>query len=171
MANNETLSRPYTLALFEHSTGWLKDLEQIASVIREPRVANLIDSPKTSYQEKVKQILSLLEGEVEKKSINFLKVIGESKRLFLLPYIAKQYKALIEKSEDKKTVEILSSFELSAEQLEKLTTALKNHFGKNLIIESGVDESLIGGFLAKSGDDVLDASIKGKLEKLTNQII
>ena len=65
MANNETLSRPYTLALFEHSTGWLKDLEQIASVIREPKVTNLIDSPKISYQEKVKQICQSLNLKAE----------------------------------------------------------------------------------------------------------
>ena len=47
---------------------------------------------------------------------------------------------------------------------------LKKRFGENLIIETKVDKSLIGGFLAKSGDDVIDASIKGKLEKLKIQI-
>ena len=57
-----------------------------------------------------------------------------------------------------------------AEQLEKLTPVLKKRFGENLIIETEVDKSLIGGFLAKSGDDVIDASIKGKLEKLKIQI-
>ena len=170
MANNQTLSRPYAQALFEHSEGWLEALEKLTAVVREPSVSNLIDSPHLSYQDKVKQILTLFEGEVESKSINFLKVLGGSRRLSLLPEIQKEYKALIEKREGKKTIALIAPFKLLAEQLEKLTPVLKKRFGENLIIETKVDKSLIGGFLAKSGDDVIDASIKGKLEKLKIQI-
>jgi F-type H+-transporting ATPase subunit delta len=170
MANLETLSRPYAQALFEHSEGWSKDLDQIASIVSMPSVSNLIDSPHLSYQEKVDKFLSLLEGEVETKSVNFLKVLGESKRLSLIPDIANQYRLLVEAKEDKKTIELFSPHELSEEQVQKLSLSLKKQFGENLAIESQVDESLIGGFLAKCGDDVFDASIKGKLEKLRNQI-
>ena len=170
MANNSTLSRPYAQALFEHSGDWSSDLEKISLAVRDTTVANLIDSPHLSYQDKVKQFLALFEGEIEPKTVNFLKVLGESKRLSLLPDIEKEYRALIEGNEGKKTVELFSPFVLSDEQQEKITTSLKNRFGDNLTVESGIDESLIGGFLARSGDDVLDASIKGKLEKLSNQL-
>ena len=170
MANNSTLSRPYAQALFEHSDDWSGDLEKISLAVRDSSVANLIDSPHLSYQDKVKQFLALFEGEIEPKVVNFLKVLGESKRLSLLPDIEKEYKALIEGNEGKKTVELFSPFVLSADQQEKITTSLKKRFGDNLTVEPGVDESLIGGFLARSGDDVLDASIKGKLEKLSNQL-
>ena len=170
MANNSTLSRPYAQALFEHSGGWSSDLEKISLAVRDTTVANLIDSPHLSYQDKVKQFLALFEGEIEPKSVNFLIVLGESKRLSLLPDIEKEYRALIEGNEGKKTVELFSPFVLSPEQQDKITTSLKKRFGDNLTVESGVDESLIGGFLARSGDDVLDASIKGKLEKLSNQL-
>ena len=170
MANNSTLSRPYAQALFEHSGDWSSDLEKISLAVRDTTVANLIDSPHLSYQDKVKKFLALFEGEIEPKTVNFLKVLGESKRLSLLPDIKKEYSALIEGNEGKKTVELFSPFVLSDEQQEKITTSLKNRFGNNLTVESGIDESLIGGFLARSGDDVLDASIKGKLEKLSNQL-
>ena len=171
MANNSTLSRPYAQALFEHSDDWSSDLEKISLAVRDPGVANLIDSPHLSYQDKVEQFLALFEGEIEPKTISFLKVLGESKRLSLIPDIEKEYKALMASQEGEKTVELLSPFALSEEQQEKVTTSLKKRFGENLTIEAGVDESLIGGFLARSGDDVLDASIKGKLEKLSNQLI
>ena len=101
MANLETLSRPYAQALFEHSDGWSQDLDQIARVVSMPSVSNLIDSPHLSYQEKVDKFLSLLQGEVEAKSINFLKVLGESKRLSLIPDIATQYRYLVEAKEEK----------------------------------------------------------------------
>jgi F-type H+-transporting ATPase subunit delta len=170
MANNSTLSRPYAQALFEHSDDWSSDLEKISLAVKDPGVANLIDSPHLSYQDKVKQFLALFVGEIEPKAVSFLKVLGESKRLSLIPDIEKEYRALIESSKGKKTVELFSPFVLSVEQQEKITTSLKKRFGDNLTTEAGVDESLIGGFLARSGDDVLDASIKGKLEKLSNQL-
>ena len=135
-----------------------------------PSVSNLIDSPHLSYQEKVDKFLSLLQGEVEAKSLNFLKVLGESKRLSLIPDIATQYRYLVEAKEKKKTIELYSPHELSEEQVQGLSSALKKQFGENLSVETKIDETLIGGFLAKCGDDVLDASIKGKLEKLRNQI-
>lgn len=170
MANNETLSRPYAAALFDHSEGWTKDLEQMAKVVQDPSVAGLIDSPHLSYQEKVTKFLSLFDGEIDPKSISLIKVLGESKRLSLIPSIYQQYKELIEKKEKKRTVELTSPFDLSADQNENLAKVLKGRFGENLTIKTKIDQSLIGGFLAKSGDDVLDASIKGKLEKLRNQI-
>ncbi len=170
MANLETLSRPYAQALFEHSDGWSKDLAQIANIASLPSVSNLIDSPHLSYQEKVDKFLYLLQGEVETKAINFLKVLGESKRLSLIPDIANQYRLLMEAKEEKKTVELFSPHELSEEQIRNLSSALRKQFGENLTIEAKIDESLIGGFLAKCGDSVFDASIKGKLEKLRNQI-
>mgnify|MGYP001161054033 FL=1 len=170
MANLETLSRPYAQALFEHSDGWSKDLDQISEVVSMPSVSNLIDSPHLSYQEKVGKFLALLQGEVEDKSINFLKVLGESKRLSLIPGIATQYRLLVEAKEEKKRIELFSPYELSEEQVQKLSSSLRKQFGENLSIEAKIDESLIGGFLAKCEDDVFDASIKGKLEKLRNQI-
>ena len=106
MANLETLSRPYAQALFEHSDGWSEDLDQISKVVSMPSVSNLIDSPHLSYQEKVERFLSLLEGEVQDKSLNFLRVLGESKRLSLIPDIAIQYRQLVEAQEEKKTIEI-----------------------------------------------------------------
>ena len=65
---------------------------------------------------------------------------------------------------------VTSAFELAGEQLNKITTSLKSRYGDSLNLEQVVDISLIGGFSIKCGDEVTDYSIKGKLEKLKNQI-
>ena len=171
MSNNETLSRPYAKALFEHSEGWVDDLELVSSTVSNLAVANLIDSPQLAYPDKVEELLSIVEGEVQPKSMRFLRVLGESKRLSLLPDITNQYRKLIEAREDKKTVVIFTPFEVSVEQVETIKLSLKKYFGKNLVVKRKLDQALIGGFLAKSGGDVFDASIKGKLEDLKNQIL
>ena len=65
---------------------------------------------------------------------------------------------------------ITSAFLMSDEQLNNVTNSLKERYGDSLTVEQIIDKSLIGGFSIRCGDEVTDYSIKGKLEKLRNQI-
>ena len=130
----------------------------------------LIDSPKLAYKEKTEVFLSLFEGQIESKTSNFIKVLGESKRISLLPHISKEYRKLLSGTKGSSEVLITSAFDLTDEQLKKVTDSLKGRYGDSLIVEQVIDKSLIGGFSIKCGDEVTDYSVKGKLEKLRNQI-
>ena len=114
--------------------------------------------------------MSLFEGQIESKTSNLVKVLGESKRISLIPHISKEYRKLLSGTKSSSEVVITSAFELSADQLEKVTDSLKGRYGDSLTVEQVIDNSLIGGFSIKCGDEVTDYSIKGKLEKLRNQI-
>ena len=168
--NFETIARPYAQAIYDHSEGWEVDLEQLELALKTPEVQMLIDSPKLAYKEKTEVFLSLFEGQIESKTSNLVKVLGESKRISLIPHISKEYRKLLSGTKSSSEVVITSAFELSAEQLEKVTNSLKVRYGDSLTVEQVIDNSLIGGFSIKCGDEVTDYSIKGKLEKLRNQI-
>ena len=168
--NFETIARPYAQAIYDHSEGWEVDLEQLELALKTPEVQMLIDSPKLAYKEKTEVFLSLFEGQIESKTSNLVKVLGESKRISLIPHISKEYRKLLSGTKSSSEVVITSAFELSAEQLEKVTDSLKGRYGDPLTVEQVIDNSLIGGFSIKCGDEVTDYSIKGKLEKLRNQI-
>ena len=168
--NFETIARPYAQAIYDHSEGWEVDLEQLELALKTPEVQMLIDSPKLAYKEKTEVFLSLFEGQIESKTSNLVKVLGESKRISLIPHISKEYRKLLSGTKSSSEVVITSAFELSAEQLEKVTDSLKGLYGDSLTVEQVIDNSLIGGFSIKCGDEVTDYSIKGKLEKLRNQI-
>ena len=168
--NFETIARPYAQAIYDHSEGWEVDLEQLELALKTPEVQMLIDSPKLAYKEKTEVFLSLFEGQIESKTSNLVKVLGESKRISLIPHITKEYRKLLSGTKSSSEVVITSAFELSTEQLEKVTDSLKGRYGDSLTVEQVIDNSLIGGFSIKCGDEVTDYSIKGKLEKLRNQI-
>ena len=168
--NFETIARPYAQAIYDHSEGWEVDLEQLELALGTPEVQLLIDSPKLAYKEKTEVFLSLFEGQIESKTSNLVKVLGESKRISLIPHITKEYRKLLSGSKSSSEVVITSAFKLSAEQLEKVIDSLKARYGDSLTAEQVIDNSLIGGFSIKCGDEVTDYSIKGKLEKLRNQI-
>ena len=168
--NFETIARPYAQAIYDHSKGWEVDLEQLELALETPEVQMLIDSPKLAYKEKTEVFLSLFEGQIESKTTNLVKVLGESKRISLIPHISKEYRKLLSGTKSSSEVVITSAFELSAEQVEKVTDLLKGRYEDSLTVEQVIDNSLIGGFSIKCGDEVTDYSIKGKLEKLRNQI-
>ena len=168
--SSKTQARPYAQAIFEHSDGWLDDLQQVVTAIREPGVTMLIDSPKLAYKEKAEIFIGLFEGEIEKRTANFLKVLGEAKRLSLLPEILREYKKLEADKNNLKEVQINSAFEVSKTQQEEIEGLLKKRYGENLTSTVNVDKSLIGGLTIKCGDEVIDLSTKGKLLKLKKQI-
>ena len=168
--NFETIARPYAQAIYDHSKGWEKDLGQLELALETSEVQQLIDSPKLAYKEKTEVFLSLFEGQIESKTSNFIKVLGESKRISLLPHISKEYRKLLSGTKGSSEVLITSAFELTDEQLKKVTDSLKGRYGDSLTAEQVIDKSLIGGFSIKCGDEVTDYSVKGKLEKLRNQI-
>ena len=168
--NFETIARPYAQAIYDHSQGWETDLDQLELALETPEVQRLIDSPKLAYKEKTEVFLSLFEGQIQDKTSSFIKVLGESKRISLIPQISKEYKKLVSGTKGSSDVIVTSAFELTDEQIKKITTPLQSRYGDSLNVEQIVDKNLIGGFSIKCGDEVTDYSIKGKLEKLRNQI-
>jgi len=166
----ETLARPYAQAIFDHSDGWEEDLAQLESIIKDPKVEELIGSPDLAYKQKTTTLISLIEGEVQTKTINLVKVLGGAKRLSLVPDINSEYKKLIAEKNNSKSVLITSAYPLSTEQLETISNKLKKRYGENISVNTEEDSSLMGGFLVKSGDEVTNYTVKGKLEKLVNQI-
>jgi len=165
-----TTARPYAQALFDHSEGWSEDLDQIVSAMYEGAVGLLISSPEKAYREKTEIFVDLFDGQVQQKTINFLKVLGEAKRLSLLPIISSEYKKLLAEKDSSSELTITSAYELTKEQTDSITKGLEKRYGDNLNVKSEVDSTLIGGFSVKCGDEVIDHSIKGRLDKLINQI-
>ena len=168
--SSETLARPYARAIFEHSEGLLEELRQVVNVIHQPSVTTLIDSPKLAYKEKAEMFIDLFQGEIQKKTAHFLRVLGNAKRLSLLPEILNEYKKLLAKKNKQNDVLITSAFKLNQSQEEEITERLKKRYGENLTTKVEVDKTLIGGITIKSGDEVIDLSTKGKLLKLKKQI-
>ena len=130
--STKTQARPYAQAIFEHSSGWHDDLQQVVAAIREPSVTKLIDSPKLAYKEKAEIFIGLFEGEIEKRTANFLKILGEAKRLSLLPDILSEYKKLEADKNNQKEVQINTAFRLNKDQLEEIEGLLKKRYGENL---------------------------------------
>ena len=93
-------------------------------------------------------------------------VLAEQKRLPILPEVYVQYQDLTLTLNDTKSAVIYSAYELTSAQAAELTEMLKKRFNTELVVTTQVDPKLIGGIRVEVGDQVLDLSIRGKLNAL-----
>ena len=169
MSQALTLARPYARAAFSLARdagtlpAWSQALAFAARVAADPQVAALLGHPKLSAADAV--ALLAPEGAGEAFG-NFLGLLFDNRRLSLLPEIAGLYDELRFEAERVVKAKVTSAVILPLAEMEKIEAALKRRFGRDVEIETAIDESLIGGAVIDAGDVVIDGSLKGKLGRL-----
>ena len=169
MSQALTLARPYARAAFGIArdagdyASWSNALAFAARVAADPRVTDLLGSPKLTHADAVS--LLAIDGASEQVR-SFLALLADNRRLALLPEIAGLFEELRTEAERVVKARVTSATALGAGELEGIKAALKKRFGREVEIETAVDASLIGGAVIDAGDVVIDGSLKGKLGRL-----
>jgi len=171
MAELATIARPYAEALFRvaksgNLAAWTDLVSEMAAVAAHPDVKSFASNPKHSDQQVVDTFLSLLKSNVTPEAKNFVVMLVENGRLTLLPEIGEQFMVLKNAEEGAADAEITSAFEMSDAQVKELVATLEKKFGRKLKPTVKVDNSLIGGVRVAVGDQVLDTSVRAKLQKM-----
>jgi F-type H+-transporting ATPase subunit delta len=174
MSNVTTLARPYAKAAFdlaEDATGsWNEMLVLASTLVTEESMADLLESPHVSGGQLV-QLLSDAAGEAfDARFRDFLSVLAENKRFSLLPEITTLYQKLREEAEKLLRVKVVSAFALDESQATRMKDALARRFDREILLESEVDSSVIGGAVIYAGGQVIDGSLKDRLAKLSNSL-
>ncbi|EKD61961.1 MAG: hypothetical protein ACD_54C00005G0003 [uncultured bacterium] len=99
---------------------------------------------------------------------NTIALMASKRRLFVLPQLVANLRARIAEEKGEVTAEVTSASALSAEQAKALAATLKAKVGKDVKLNTTVDESLIGGLIVKLGSTMIDTSVKAKLAALQN---
>lgn len=166
----------YATALFE----LVKDqgaLDALSSDIDGLRTAleasddlqGLIRSPVYSREEQRGAITALAERMgLSSLTRNTLGLMAAKRRLFVLPAMLDQLAALIAAHRGEITAEVTAAQPLSDAQSAALSQALKASYGKDVIVKTAIDPSLIGGLVVKVGSKMIDTSIRAKLNTLQN---
>ena len=171
MAELATIARPYAEALFRvaksgNLSAWSDLVAEMAQVAAHPDVLALAHNPKVTAAKTAETFLSVLKSPVTDEAKNFVTTLTDYGRLTLLPEIAAQFHALKNAEAGAADAKITSAFEMTAEQVSDLTTTLEKKFGRKLHSTVKVDASLIGGVHIVVGDQVLDTSVRAKLQRM-----
>jgi F-type H+-transporting ATPase subunit delta len=171
MAELATIARPYAEALFRvaksgNLAAWSDLVSEMAAVAALPDVQSFAANPKISDTQVAETFLLLLKSKVSAEAKNFVAMLAENGRLTLLPEIGAQFHALKNAAEGAADAEITSAFEMTDAQVKDLVTTLEKKFGRKLNPTVKVDSALIGGVRVTVGDEVLDTSVRAKLQKM-----
>ena len=171
MAELATIARPYAEALFRVAksgdlTIWSSLVGEMAQVAANTDFQKLSHNPKIADADVVSTFLSAIKTPVNAEAHNFINMLVDNGRLTLLPEIATQFQALKNTQEGAADAIIVSAFELSSAQVSDLIATLEKKFGRKLNPKVSVDASLIGGVRVVVGDEVLDTSVRAKLQQM-----
>jgi F-type H+-transporting ATPase subunit delta len=145
-------------------------LRLAAAIAADPQMRNALRSPKLGAAEKESLFLSVAGDKLSPEGRGFVRVLIEGDRIALMPEIRVLFEARKDAAENVARANIESALPLSAEQEAALKTALKRRFGKSIETTLSVNSALIGGARITVGDTVIDGSVLGKLNAMTNQL-
>ena len=143
-------------------------LEAIANVLEsDTGVASFFVNPGIVSENK-KQVLNALTTELKSPSElnNFLQILLEADKITLLPEIAKEFRSLHNHFLKSLELSITTAQNLSAEEKQEVLSYLQKNFGSTVQVDWQSNPEIIGGFIVKSGDQLLDSSVSGALEKI-----
>jgi F-type H+-transporting ATPase subunit delta len=175
MADLATIARPYAEALMKVATngdaaGLAAEIRALADVAADPQVREIADHPKVDS----KQVFDLLTSVASAQSgasgsdasKNFLRTVIDNGRLAALPEIATQFQALVDARTGVSQATIESAFPIDASQVAEVKQAMERRFGRKLETHVVVVPELIGGVRVIVGDEVLDTSIRARLDQM-----
>jgi len=177
MADFTTAARPYAKAVFEIAQqggkfdDWSNRLAVLGAIIDHPEMQTRLDAPNLTQEDTAKMVETVASDVVnDSDSRNFIKLLAENNRMKLLGDISGIYEELRSEAEGEIEANVVSAFELTDEQRDKMAAALSKKLDRKVRIVSTVDNSLIGGAIIRAGDLVIDGSVKGRLEKMTTAV-
>jgi len=170
MAELATIARPYAEALFQSSKNDLDAtsqwLDALAAVAGNAQLLQFADNPKVAGQQVFDVVSDVARVQLPSAGQNFLRTVIENGRLAALPEIARQFREMKNAQSGSSDAVVYSAFPIGADQLGNVTRALEKRFGRKLNVAVQEDPSLIGGIRVVVGDEVLDTSVKARLEQM-----
>lgn len=175
MAELATIARPYAEALFKAQGSDLAAtavwLDELAAVSENPQLRELAENPKAETAQVFDVMTGVVQASLPDAAKNFLRLLIENARLPALPEIANQFRSLKNAASGSSDAVVYSAFALDAQALADVATTLEKRFGRKLSVKVEIDQSLIGGIRAVVGDEVLDTSVKARLEQMKVALI
>lgn len=170
MAEIATIARPYAEALFKAAGGnaaaLVAEVNALAAVASDAALRQFADHPKTTSQQVFDVVSAVLKTPLSSHAANFLHTVLENGRLAALPEMAAQFQALCNAQSGVSDARIESAFPIDAGSLVDVVAALEKRFARKLNATVDVRPELIGGVRVVVGDEVLDTSVKARLEQM-----
>jgi len=171
-----TLARPYAKAAFSLAQdsgaleSWQTMLLVASQIAGDKLVAGVLENPLVSPAQAVELLTAAGGDRFDERFKAFLGVLGANRRLPLLHEITVLFKRLKLVAEQRLHVRVVSAQALSEDQAGRMSEALARRFKCAIELENEIDPAVLSGAVIYAGDQVIDGSLQGRLNKLSNAL-
>ena len=176
MADRLTIARPYARAAFEEArqngglAPWSQALQAAALVVKDPRVAMLLDDPRVTPEQLARLVDDIAAAPLGEQGANFVRTLAHNHRLGYLPEIAELFGTFKDDAEGVADVSVTSAAALDAAQRARIAAALERRLRRKVRLHCQIDPALIGGAILRSGDLVIDGSLRTRLDRIAYEL-
>ena len=177
----DIVSERYALSLYEVAAdekkekAYLDELAAVSEVFRQqPDFLKMLLTPSIALEDKQNVLRKAFEGRIETFLLNFLMLITEKGRGGLIHEMYQAYKEHYYFENGIVEVRAITAKPMSEALTEKLKAKMSAVTGKQVVLETSVDENILGGIVVKLGNEQFDTSLRTRLNeiaaRLTNTI-
>jgi F-type H+-transporting ATPase subunit delta len=176
MADRLTIARPYARAAFEEASAksrlapWSEVLQVGAQVVKDPRVEQLLGNPRVTPQQLAQLVIDIAGPKLDGEGANFVRTLADNHRLAYLPEISAQFDTLKDQAQGVADVTVTSAAPLDDGHQQRLATALERRLKRKVRLHYATDPQLIGGAILRSGDLVIDGSLRTRLNRIAYEL-
>lgn len=163
------LSKEVAPILADHVASDLRVINQ--TIENNIDLKNALNHPSYSAAKKGALLKEIFMGQVQELTLRLLDLLVNRRRLELLPTIESGYRKLLNEKRNTVIAQLVSSEELSENNIADIKARLNEYLGAHLNLETAIDPSLIAGFVLRIGDQVLDGSLKGRLNNIEKVLL
>ncbi len=177
MARPPAIGRRYAEAAFELASrddaldAWAGGLDLAATVLADPRIERRIDDPSRPLKERHAIVQQLLGDRVPAGVLKLVSLLTERGRADRVAAVATEFHRLLRRQRGIVEAVVTSAAPLTKDETEALQKRIAEIAGGKTELEIKIDESLIGGLTVRIGDNLIDASVRGRLERLRSQLV
>ena len=150
---------------------WLDDLALLADAMANEEFATFVDAPQLTLSQKTDLISEALGDSVSGLARNLISLLASRNSARLLPSITESYQEMLDEHNGVERAEIVSAVALSDEQQARIEATLTGIVGKEITATSRVEPQILGGFVARVGDKVIDGSTRTRLDELRRELV
>ena len=171
-ANNSLVARRYAQAALElavehdNVAEWHVDMATLAATWAQTRIALMLDDPKLGRTRRMDEARRLLEGHVNPLALNMVLLLAERGRANLVPLIASAFERIEDERARRAKAYVTAAIALTDTQRANLRETLGRRTGREVELVETVDSSIIGAFIVRVGDELIDASVAARLRRM-----
>jgi len=177
MAQRDTAARRYAEAAFEVAQrdgtveAWRSELDAAGEIAADDQVGRMLGNPAVALETRTEMAESILGKTVSKPVLNLIGLMLRRGRIEQLPRVAAEFRRLDNARQGITLATATSAAPLSPDEVQALTARMEQLTGGRVELDLRTDPSLLGGLVVRIGDRLIDGSVRGRLERLRNQLV